>query len=279
MKIIDCFVFYNELDLLEYRLAILYDVVDFFILVESTHTHIGKEKPLFYNINKPRFEKYSDKIIHIIVSDFPKKWPEIDYKNNKPYISFNGNRDDYLENGEQWINESFQRNCITRGIDILNYYTHKMRINDDDLFIISDLDEIPNPDIIIALKTGNEKVSLVYLEFYLYFYNLRTIIPEFWYSPFIISYSYLIHSNNTLSELRLLRNNMFIRNAGWHLSYFGDAGFIQNKYNNFAHIEVNNGVVKNVEFIENEMVSRAQTPIALNPHLPPLYEKYLQRFM
>ena len=108
MKIIDCFVFYNEMDLLEYRLALLYDTVDFFILVESTHTYIGKEKPLFYNINKPRFAKYSDKIIHIIVSDFPYKYPEIDYKNNKLYIGFNGNKDDYLENGEQWINESFQ---------------------------------------------------------------------------------------------------------------------------------------------------------------------------
>ena len=48
MKIIDCFTFYNELDLLNYRLNILNNVVDYFIIVESTHTHVGKEKNLIY---------------------------------------------------------------------------------------------------------------------------------------------------------------------------------------------------------------------------------------
>jgi hypothetical protein len=52
MKIIDCFTFYNELDLLNYRLNILNNVVDYFIIVESTHTHVGKEKNLIYEENK-----------------------------------------------------------------------------------------------------------------------------------------------------------------------------------------------------------------------------------
>ena len=56
-KIVDCFTFYNELDMLTYRLNILNDVVDYFVLVESIHTHIGKEKPLFYQENKQLFEK------------------------------------------------------------------------------------------------------------------------------------------------------------------------------------------------------------------------------
>lgn len=51
-KIIDCFIFYNELDLLNYRLNILNEVVDYFILVESIQTFVGKEKPLHYNENK-----------------------------------------------------------------------------------------------------------------------------------------------------------------------------------------------------------------------------------
>ena len=52
VKIIDCFTFYNELDLLKYRLTLLNSVVDYFVLVESTNTHVGKEKTLFYNDNK-----------------------------------------------------------------------------------------------------------------------------------------------------------------------------------------------------------------------------------
>ena len=47
-KIIDCFIFYNEIALLTYRLNVLNDVVDFFVIVESTHTFTGKEKSLHY---------------------------------------------------------------------------------------------------------------------------------------------------------------------------------------------------------------------------------------
>ena len=52
IKIVDCFTFYNELDLLLYRLNILYDVVDYFIIVEATHTFTGIEKNLFFKENK-----------------------------------------------------------------------------------------------------------------------------------------------------------------------------------------------------------------------------------
>ena len=48
MKIIDCFIFYNELDLLTYRLNLLNNIVDYFIIVESKHTFVGKEKNLFF---------------------------------------------------------------------------------------------------------------------------------------------------------------------------------------------------------------------------------------
>jgi beta-1,4-mannosyl-glycoprotein beta-1,4-N-acetylglucosaminyltransferase len=69
MKLIDGFVFYNELGLLKYRLDTLYEIVDNFILVESTKTFSGNSKELFYEKNKHLYEKYQDKIIHIIVDD------------------------------------------------------------------------------------------------------------------------------------------------------------------------------------------------------------------
>ena len=65
MKIIDCFIFYNELDLLTYRLNLLNNIVDYFIIVESTHTFIGKEKICFFSENKHLFENFTNKIIHI----------------------------------------------------------------------------------------------------------------------------------------------------------------------------------------------------------------------
>lgn len=53
--IIDCFTFFNELDVLEIRLRELDGVVDRFVLVEATLTHQGKPKPLLYAENKERF--------------------------------------------------------------------------------------------------------------------------------------------------------------------------------------------------------------------------------
>lgn len=67
--IYDCF--YNELDLLEIRLNVLNDVVDKFVLCESTKTHSGEEKKLYFEDNKKRFSKFLPKIIHII--DTPDK--------------------------------------------------------------------------------------------------------------------------------------------------------------------------------------------------------------
>ena len=72
MKIIDTFMFRDELDLLEFRLEYLYDYVDYFVLVESNVTHRGYPKTIFYSLYKDRFEKYQDKIIHVLSTDIPK---------------------------------------------------------------------------------------------------------------------------------------------------------------------------------------------------------------
>ena len=57
MKVADAFIFFNELDLLDIRLNILNDKVDYFVLIESTISHAGKDKPLYYNEKKHLFEK------------------------------------------------------------------------------------------------------------------------------------------------------------------------------------------------------------------------------
>ena len=39
--VIDTFLYYNEIELLELRLKVLYDYVDRFVIVEGDHTHKG----------------------------------------------------------------------------------------------------------------------------------------------------------------------------------------------------------------------------------------------
>ena len=72
MGIYDCFIFFNELDLLEIRLSELYNYVDYFVIVEANKTFKGKSKPFYFEENKQKYKKYLDKIIHVKVYDMPK---------------------------------------------------------------------------------------------------------------------------------------------------------------------------------------------------------------
>jgi beta-1,4-mannosyl-glycoprotein beta-1,4-N-acetylglucosaminyltransferase len=135
-RIIDCFLFYNEFDIINYRLNVLNDIVDYFVIIEATNTFSGKDKPLFSNNLKELFELYKDKIIHIVVEDTPYKYPNINYANK-----------------EQWTNEIHQRNCIKRGLDKLN-------LLDEDFIIIADVDEIPDPTTLQLIKNNTIPVYI-----------------------------------------------------------------------------------------------------------------------
>ena len=262
-KIIDCFTFYNELDMLTYRLNVLNDVVDYFVLVEATHTHVGKEKSLFYQENRQLFEKFNHKIIHIIVDDFPHKYPNIN-----------------IEKDEQWINERYQRYCISRGID-------KLSLQSNDVITITDLDEIPNPKILEQIKNNDIVVDVNIIEMDLYYNNLNSKMDHQWYHSKILTFQKYNELNIGCDKIRFY-NCPIIRNAGWHLSYFGDVEFIKNKIENFTHQELNK-----VEFTDKELIkeridngkdlfdrptSIINIPIEDNDNLPPDYDIYLKQF-
>ena len=263
IKIIDCFIFYNELELLNYRLNILNDVVDYFVLVESTNTHSGKDKELYFKNNIKRFSKFKNKIIHVIVDDFP-------YTKN---ININNN--------EQWINEKFQRNCITRGLE-------KLKLNNNDIITICDLDEIPDPTVLLQLKNNNQDIEIKIIELDFYYYNLNSKRREKWYHTKILSYNKFKELNTTCDNIRFI-NAPVINKAGWHLSYFGDAEFIKNKLVNFAHQEYNNEQYTNIETVQEKIYNCTDLfgrlnndmdyiEIEYNNYLPPMYDIYLRNF-
>ena len=117
MKIIDCFMYFDEDLILEIRLNTLNEVVDKFIVAEATKDHAGKKKKLNFNIQK--FSKFKDKIDYHIIDDLP-----VEVKPIKKGWHENHSRD------------QFQRNALARGYKYLN---------SEDLIMISDIDEIPNP--------------------------------------------------------------------------------------------------------------------------------------
>src|SRR3990167_3841286 len=137
MRIFDCFLFFNELELLELRLMTPNDVVDYFVLVEADKTHTGNTKDFVFDKNKHRYQKYLNKIIHIKVEHTP----ALD------------------RSTDAWAIENFQRSCISRGLT---------SATDEDKVITSDVDEIPNPETLERLKGSDHPVTLRQHLFYYY---------------------------------------------------------------------------------------------------------------
>lgn len=271
--VIDCFTFYNELELLKYRLTVLNDVVDFFIIVESSHTFTGKAKELEFGNNRHLFQPFLHKIIHVVVYDVPFKEPNINFAK-----------------GEQWKNEYFQRNCIHRGLAQL-----KSRLGPNDVIIIGDVDEIPDPRMIADIKspapscTYPQPLNNVAVEMDLYYYNLLNRLDVVWRCCKVVAYGQYIKNQMSCQSIRASPISSVIKNGGWHLSYFGDAVFISNKLNSFSHQEFNLPVYSNAVAINNNICNGAdifsRRNIAIrrvnlcdNPFLPPHYDTLMAQY-
>ena len=74
MAIYDCFQYFNEDHIVDLRLNILNEYVDFFVISESTKTHQGKNKKINFELSK--FAKFKDKI-KFIIADYNE---EINFK-------------------------------------------------------------------------------------------------------------------------------------------------------------------------------------------------------
>ena len=130
MKIFDCFMFYDENMLLDVRLNILDKYVDYFIIVESKQYHNGKDRTLQFRLEN--FKKYKDKIIYIVQEGVPKGILELSDDDGHGETSAK-----LITNAH--LRENYQRNQIMRGLT---------KATDDDFILISDVDEIPNLDIV-----------------------------------------------------------------------------------------------------------------------------------
>jgi len=219
-RIYDTFIFYNELDLLELRLNELYKTVYKFVIVESTLTHSGQKKKLYYNENKKRFKKFEEQIIHII-EDI-----------STPFF-------------DSWLRENAQRNAIIKGLQ---------DCNDDDIICISDVDEIPNYK---KLLEYNKNLGIVNLEMNLYCYYLNNKnIYQTWHHGKIIPYDLLKKRKKTITDIRMIHETeelLSIKDGGWHFSFIGGINNIINKLNNYAHQEFNNEYYKDYKRIEENI--------------------------
>jgi len=260
-KVIDCFTFYNELDMLEFRLTELDSVVDTFIIVEATTTHSGLPKELNFHKNKQRFTKWLHKIHYYVVDNLP--------------TGFSSSHD--------WLREEYQRDAIKFALDQLSP-------NPTDMIIISDLDEIPNSDIINHFKEEeiwNEGAMGLCMDWYYYNLNTRLDVPASTNSK-MLYYQKMLTMGLSPSQIRL-SNWYSVHSGGWHLTFFMSVEKIITKLESYAHQEYNTSEIKNPDILRklitegkdifpsrNESDKFFQLPIKDNNFLPKNYKFWLE---
>jgi beta-1,4-mannosyl-glycoprotein beta-1,4-N-acetylglucosaminyltransferase len=212
--IYDCFTFFNEMPLLEIRLNELSPFVDKFVLVESTHTFSGKEKPLYYDEVKDSevFAPFRDKIIHVI---FPMK--------PKP---------------NRWGNEYDQRNAIGTGLSEAKV---------DDIIIVSDVDEIIHPKALSVMKNIPGPGRLEMKDYY-YYFNCRS--NNDWHYPAFCRYMDYRSAQFLRDKDGGGYHNIVLKNAGWHFSYLMPSDEIALKLEAFSHSEFDTDFYKNTNRIQ-----------------------------
>ena len=230
MDIYDCFMYFDEDLLLDIRLNYLNKFVKKFIITEATYTHNGNKKKLNFDINQ--FKKFKDKITYIVVDKESDNILELDNKDNKEKraekLILNGMARDY-----------FQRENLQRGLK---------NVSDEDLILISDLDEIPNLD---NLETSNIKNNIIIFEQDMFYYKFNLLYDNFlwqgtkgvkrknFFSPQwlrnIKGKKYPKWRFDILFSKKKYSNLYFVKNGGWHFSCIRTAKDLQKKLSNFAH--------------------------------------------
>ena len=227
MKFIDCFMYYDEDMILDIRLNILDKFVSHFVICEANFNHNGTKREFKFDIKK--YSKFKDKIIYIPLNYQPNNIKIINDTDNK--LKKNSK---ILDNA--LLRENFQR----------NYLQEKIKdFQEDDLIIISDVDEIPN------LEKFTYKSKITFFEQKMFYYKLNLLHKDFlWYGSKITkqkdlispqwlrnvkSKKYPIWRLDTLFSKTKYNNINFIQDGGWHFTNIKSAEKIDYKMKNFLH--------------------------------------------
>ena len=230
MKIYDCFMYFDEEMILDLRLNILDKYVDYFVIVESIFNHKGDKRNLQFNPKK--FEKFKEKIIYLTYDENPTMIEKV-YENDsegeksRKFI-FNAA---YRENG--------QRNFISNGLK---------KAKDEDIILISDVDEIPNLEK-LDLNNTKKKIILFKQDMFYYKFNLKlpnliwagtkackkkNLLSPQWLRNIKDKKFSFFRIDTFFSKTKYI-NIKFIDDGGWHFTNIKTAEEIQHKLKSYLH--------------------------------------------
>lgn len=251
-KIIDAFLFFQELDLLEIRLTYLAPYVDLFVIVEACQTFSGKPKDFIFEKYSQRFAKYLHKIEYQKLTDFHSDFASIQQhlKNaatpsHQKVQTILEQHTHYPKTELHWVLDSYHRECIHLALD---------RITEpDDVVILSDLDEIPSIDLFNAanLEAIREQPRVCRQREFRYFLNYFKDAD--WLGTIASRQSVMGQQSLNLlrvdsKQARHIVHPVPIENGGYHFTSCGGIDMICKKIKSWGHQEFNNNaVLKNIE--------------------------------
>ena len=230
MKIFDCFMYFDEEMILDLRLNILNSHVDYFIIVESRYNHKGEKRKLLFN--KEKFIKYRDKIIYLVHDEVPSKVKKINDEDDEKTQT-----NKYIMNA--LYRENAQRNYIINGLN---------NANNEDIILISDVDEIPKIDKFEFNKVNN-KIILFRQDMFYYKFNLclpnfkwtgtkacrkKDLISPQWLRN-IKEKKYPFFRLDTFFSDKKYTDIKIVNDGGWHFSNIKTAKAIEHKLKSYLH--------------------------------------------
>ena len=252
MKIFDCFMYFDEEQVLDLRLNVLYQNVDYFVIVESIYNHKGEKRNLLFNSQK--FEKFNDKIIYLVYDKIPQLVEPIKETDNEKEKDGK-----YIMNA--LYRENAQRDFILEGLK---------SSKKDDLILISDVDEIPKLSSVNLNQIKNE-IILFKQDMFYYKYNLslpnfkwtgtkavkkKNLVSPQWLRN-VKDRKYPFYRIDTFFSDKKYIDIKIINDGGWHFSNIKSPEMIEHKLRSYLHHREFDQVSLSIEEI-NELVKKKQ---------------------
>lgn len=210
----DCFLYFDEKELLELRINILKDIVDGFIITDGNRTFKGDPKP-FTCVETLKELGISDENIQVLHVELPSK----------------------EDIANPWAREYAQRDALGVGMRMCP---------SDSVFFFSDVDEIPRPKALLEAvelaKADPKRCVRLSMPMFYGRGDLRvrdpqgdgTKAPDNWTCGTIVLHE---HLEQTPSQIRMNPNDIVVGNsdAGWHFSWMGDTERMKRKVTSFSH--------------------------------------------
>ncbi|KAG5610091.1 hypothetical protein H5410_021372 [Solanum commersonii] len=182
-RVFDAVLFNNEVDMLTIRWKELYPYITEFVLLESNSTFTGLPKPSYFANHRGEFEFVESRLTY---GQIPGRFR----RGENPFVE-----------------EAYQRLA-------LDYLLKQAGIQDDDLLIMSDVDEIPSRHTINLLRWCDDVPSVLHLRLKNYLYSFEFLVDNDSWRASVHRYQ-----SGKTRYAHYRQSDTILADAGWHCSF------------------------------------------------------------